>query len=30
LTVILVTHDPGVAAQAQRVIRIRDGVVVEE
>ena len=30
LTVILVTHDPGVAAQAQRIIRIRDGVVVNE
>jgi putative ABC transport system ATP-binding protein len=30
LTVILVTHDPGIAAQAQRVIRIRDGLVVSE
>jgi putative ABC transport system ATP-binding protein len=30
MTVILVTHDPGIAAQAQRVIRIRDGVVVNE
>ena len=30
LTVILVTHDPGIAAQAQRVIRIHDGVVVNE
>ncbi len=30
LTVVVVTHDPGVAAQAQRVIRIRDGVVVNE
>jgi putative ABC transport system ATP-binding protein len=30
LTVILVTHDPGIAAQAQRVIRVRDGVVVNE
>ncbi|MBM3130474.1 MAG: ABC transporter ATP-binding protein [Chloroflexi bacterium] len=30
MTVILVTHDPGVAAQAQRVIRIRDGVVVND
>ena len=29
LTVILVTHDQGVAAQAQRVIRVRDGVVVD-
>ncbi|MCI0475431.1 MAG: ABC transporter ATP-binding protein [Anaerolineales bacterium] len=30
LTVILVTHDPNVAAQAQRSIHIRDGVVVTE
>ena len=30
MTVILVTHDPGIAAQAQRVIRVRDGVVVNE
>ena len=29
LTVILVTHDPSVAAQAQRVIRVRDGVIVD-
>ncbi len=28
LTIILVTHDPNVASQAQRVIRIRDGQVV--
>jgi putative ABC transport system ATP-binding protein len=30
MTVILVTHDPSIAAQAQRVIRIRDGLVVSE
>ena len=30
LTVILVTHDPCVAAQAQRIIRIRDGLVANE
>jgi putative ABC transport system ATP-binding protein len=29
LTVILVTHDPAVAAQARRIIRVRDGIVVE-
>ncbi len=28
LTIILVTHDPSVAEQAQRVIRVRDGQVV--
>jgi ABC-type lipoprotein export system ATPase subunit len=27
LTVILVTHDPGVAEHAKRVIRIRDGLI---
>ena len=30
LTVILVTHDPGVAAQAQRAIRVKDGQIVAE
>ena len=29
LTVILVTHDPGVAQHAQRVIRIQDGLIQE-
>jgi putative ABC transport system ATP-binding protein len=28
-TLIIVTHDPKVASQAQRIIRIQDGVVVE-
>lgn len=28
-TLIIVTHDPKIAAQTQRVIRIRDGVVVD-
>jgi len=28
LTVILVTHDPSVAAQAQRIVRLHDGAVV--
>ncbi len=26
-TIIIVTHDPGIAAQTQRVIRLRDGLV---
>jgi predicted ABC-type transport system involved in lysophospholipase L1 biosynthesis ATPase subunit len=26
----LVTHDPGVAAAAARVVRMRDGRIVEE
>jgi len=30
LTVILVTHDPEIAAQARRIITIRDGRVVED
>ena len=29
-TVILVTHDPGIAARAQRVIEIRDGVITSD
>ncbi len=29
LTVVLVTHDPGIAAQAQRIIRTRDGLIVD-
>ena len=28
LTVVLVTHDPNIAAQAQRTIRVRDGLLV--
>ena len=28
LTVVLVTHDPTIAAQAQRTIRVRDGLIV--
>ncbi len=30
LTVVLVTHDPSIAAQAQRVIHVRDGVIVPQ
>jgi len=29
-TVIIVTHDPNIAAQTQRVIRLSDGEVVED
>jgi len=29
-TLIVVTHDPDVAAHTKRIIHIRDGVVVEE
>jgi putative ABC transport system ATP-binding protein len=29
-TVIIVTHDPAIAAQTQRVIRLRDGLIEEE
>jgi len=28
MTIVLVTHDPGIAAQAQRAIHVRDGCIV--
>jgi len=28
-TLIIVTHDPNIAAQTQRVIRLRDGLIEE-
>ena len=30
LTIVLVTHDPTVAAHADRIIRIRDGLVFDD
>ncbi len=30
LTLMLVTHDPVVGAQAQRMIRMRDGAIVAD
>jgi putative ABC transport system ATP-binding protein len=30
LTLVIVTHDPGVGAQCERVIRMRDGLIVGE
>ena len=30
LTLVLVTHDPAVGAQAQRMIRMRDGAIVAD
>ena len=29
-TIVLVTHDAGVAAAAERVVRMRDGRIVDE
>ncbi len=30
ITILLVTHDPKIAGQCQRVVRVKDGLVVEE
>jgi putative ABC transport system ATP-binding protein len=30
LTILLVTHDPSISAQADRVVRMRDGVLLED
>jgi putative ABC transport system ATP-binding protein len=30
LTVVIVTHDPRVAARCHRIVRMRDGVIVQE
>jgi len=27
ITIVMVTHDPGIASHAQRIIRVRDGLV---
>jgi len=30
VTIVLVTHEPDIAAQAERIIRMRDGKIVED
>ena len=30
LTMIVVTHDPGIANQADRILRVRDGKIVSD
>ncbi len=30
MTVVLATHDPQIAARAERLVRLRDGAVVDD
>jgi putative ABC transport system ATP-binding protein len=30
MTIILATHDPQVAAQCERMVRLRDGAVIDD
>jgi putative ABC transport system ATP-binding protein len=30
MTIVLATHDPQIAAQAERLVRLRDGAVVDD
>ena len=30
ITIVMVTHDAGIGAQAERIVRLRDGAIVEE
>jgi putative ABC transport system ATP-binding protein len=30
MTLVLVTHDPGVGAQCDRIVRMRDGLIIGE
>ena len=30
MTILMVSHDPGIAAQCERVVRIKDGVIASD